>query len=278
MTQNNTIFGRLYKKLEKTKLGIGLRRIFIGDIEYQLFRINQYNISTAILHQKTFGPFKNLYAGKDVAIIACGPSLNDYQDIPGVIKIGVNRAIRKPNINLDYLFLNDGGSTFSREEMDEFNNYNVGKCQKFYGLFPRQDHLADLIISESDAIKANALRYHMDMLPNIFGWQSEFTLDIGTQTLGGLGTVVMSALQFAMWTNPRRLFLVGCDCSSGGAHFYKDTKPQFLDTAPLIERYKEFKRFAHIYYPDTEIISVNPVGLKGLFKDWNQKDGEPMPE
>ena len=27
------------------------------------------------------------------------------------------------------------------------------------------------------------------------------------------------------------------------------------------------KKFAEVYYPETEIISVNPIGLKGLFRD-----------
>jgi len=27
------------------------------------------------------------------------------------------------------------------------------------------------------------------------------------------------------------------------------------------------KKFAALHYPDTEIISVNPVGLKGMFHD-----------
>ena len=31
--------------------------------------------------------------------------------------------------------------------------------------------------------------------------------------------------------------------------------------------WKELKRFAEVYYPTTEIISVNPVGLRGMFKD-----------
>ena len=35
---------------------------------------------------------------------------------------------------------------------------------------------------------------------------------------------------------------------------------------PLYD-WKKMKEFAELYYPDTEIISVNPVGLKGLFKD-----------
>lgn len=35
----------------------------------------------------------------------------------------------------------------------------------------------------------------------------------------------------------------------------------------LKEHFLEMKRFAQMHYPETEIISVNPVGLKGVFKD-----------
>ena len=35
----------------------------------------------------------------------------------------------------------------------------------------------------------------------------------------------------------------------------------------LVEPWKRLKLFANKLYPGTEIISVNPVGLKGLFKD-----------
>ena len=31
--------------------------------------------------------------------------------------------------------------------------------------------------------------------------------------------------------------------------------------------YARIKMFARLYYPDTEIISINPVGLRGLFRD-----------
>ena len=35
----------------------------------------------------------------------------------------------------------------------------------------------------------------------------------------------------------------------------------------LKEDYKLMKEFAGLHYPETEIISVNPVGLKGIFKE-----------
>ena len=32
-----------------------------------------------------------------------------------------------------------------------------------------------------------------------------------------------------------------------------------------VKGYQEIKKFAEQLYPDTEIISINPVGLKGVF-------------
>jgi len=34
-----------------------------------------------------------------------------------------------------------------------------------------------------------------------------------------------------------------------------------------IEGYRKLKTYVARYYPDTEIISVNPVGLRGMFQD-----------
>ena len=39
----------------------------------------------------------------------------------------------------------------------------------------------------------------------------------------------------------------------------------------LLSKWKEIKEFADIYYPDTKIIVINPVGLKGVFTDIYQK-------
>ena len=38
-----------------------------------------------------------------------------------------------------------------------------------------------------------------------------------------------------------------------------------------IKNWKKLNFFANRYYPDTEIISINPVGLKGIFKDIYQE-------
>ncbi len=90
--------------------------------------------------------------------------------------------------------------------------------------------------------------------------------DIASNPLCCYGSVALPSVQFALWTNPKKIYIVGCDCTLGG---YFDNQPQELDfnTQLIIEGWEKIKEFRDIYYPETEIISVNPVGLKGLFKD-----------
>lgn len=253
-------------KLIKTRFYTALMTLAHGDLEYRIMRINQFNLSTAKMHEKTFAPFKNKFAGKEVAIIACGPSLNNYTPLPNTINIGVNRSYKHPNLKIDYLFLQDA-SSWSREEMQSINSYNQDACIKFYGIACERLHndFPAWIVSESDALEANALRYRTSNAELVIGIEPTLPLDISTQPLAEFNSVVFSAIQFALWTNPKRIYLVGCDCSTNG-HFYETTIPNTID--PLVKRgYQSLKKFAAAFYPDTEIISINPVGLKGLFKD-----------
>lgn len=75
------------------------------------------------------------------------------------------------------------------------------------------------------------------------------------------------AIQFALWTNPKTIYLVGCDCSSG--HYDGSGSESNLEY--LIEPWKKLKKFRDIWYPLTKIVSVNPVGLKGIFEDLYQE-------
>lgn len=49
-------------------------------------------------------------------------------------------------------------------------------------------------------------------------------------------------------------------------NFNKNDK-NFLIPDQVIKAYKQFKQFSNKYYPDVEIISINPVGLKVIFKE-----------
>lgn len=226
----------------------------------------QINLSTCFMHQSTFPQFKEIHRGQDICIVASGVTADKYTPVEGRIHIGVNRSFQIGNyrIPMDYVFLQDySGKT--KEYIDELDEYRADECQKFYGLTLEWVYSPERVIPESHAIKANALRYRT-AYANIEGFTQEFAYDISTRPLACFGSVVFPALQFALWTYPRKIYLVGCDCTTSG-YAYNPKEQNFLVPAQIITAYKKFKIFAHKYYPDVEIINVNPVGLKGLFKE-----------
>ena len=235
------------------------------DLKQYINRNTEKKLSTAFMHQKTFTKFKGINTGKDIVILATGPSLNDFKPINNAIYIGVNTAYLYKKVKLDYFFIQDFSGLHNH--IQNINEYTGNNCEKFYGLTTEFDSQWNRVVPESHSISAKALRYRTDWENDIKTFQCRFAYDISTQPLGCFGSVVFPALQFALWTNPKRIYIVGCDCSNTG-HFDKSKSDNL---SYLIEPWKKFKEFVQIYYPETEIISVNPVGLRGLFTDIDQK-------
>ena len=225
------------------------------------------------LHNKVFPKFKNFYNNRDVVIIAGGPTVNDYVPIEGAINIAVNRSFLYNKVSFDYLFIQDYQAILAfPNELKEFAANNK-TTNIFYGYFtPEED---SYLIPESIAIRDNAYRYYARSRwlerEEVFPFKNDFSYDLSAQPLQCYGSIAFPAAQFALWTNPKRIYLVGCDCTTNG-HFVKSNlKPKDELGVPfVIQGWKKFKNFANRYYPDTEIICVNPVGLKGVFKDLYQ--------
>ena len=244
-------------------------------------RMIQTNLSTMQMHQRTFLPFKSLHTGEDVVIVATGPTVKNFIPIPGCKYISVNHAFLDERIEFDYAFAIDYYSV--GKVLPQLNAYRKGKCVKFYGLHKEclDDEIVNKwglceenrLIPESDAIAAGALRFRTDFVP-YFGYDWRPTYDISSEPLCTMGSTAFIAMEFALWTNPRRIYIVGCDCSQSG-HFYNEGLTQISSYeksksdvySGMVESWRKIKKFAARYYPGTEIVSVNPVGLKGLFKD-----------
>ena len=239
------------------------------DILRGVARLN----SIAFLHQKTFGEFKNCHQGKDIVIIGAGPTVSKFKPIPDCIYIGLNRACMLANIKFTYLF------TIDKIGIDKlYPEFASVDCLKFVG---DQNNGPAYQIPESEIAKmGNVRRYKTEV--GLYS-SSHFTPDIATEPLGNFNTVSLHAMQFALFTNPRRIYIVGIDCTSNG-HF--DEKKESVrifhqrikargennetQANQSVEFWHQLKKFADIYYPETEIVSVNPVGLRGLFKDLDQ--------
>jgi hypothetical protein len=220
----------------------------------------------AAVNTSAFENYKNAHSNMDIVLLATGPTLNRYNPLANSIHIGVNDAFKYEKVKLDYYFLCDAKDALKYEkpkvEVEDIINLD---CKKFLGtraIIP--NHFYEP--SESFFAPSNASRFYFAENKEINIFQ-----DIRFHPTAAFSSVAFPALHFALFTNPKRIYLVGCDVSSDG-YFTNEVQSVSLETMrtslkQIMLGYRKFKEFAVRWYPKTEIISINPVNLKGMFKD-----------
>lgn len=213
-------------------------------------------------HKGSFSEFKYCHTGESIVIVATGPTMRYYSQIPNIPHIGVNSAFRNRDIKLDYYFTTDYMD--KHPWFEELKNYNF---IKFFGQYSIGTYREQFQVPERIILENHGRRFFQ-------GAPSEdIHLDIEYYPLMGFYSITFQAIHFALYTNARRIFLVGCDCSAGG---YFDGSKQIVDASRSLpgwlRGYHKVKDFTERFYPETEIISINPVGLRGLFHDVYTED------
>ena len=237
-------------------------------INIQREEIAQLNVvvQAQTLHPTVFSKYRDSFKGQDVVLVCTGPSAKKYKPIPDAIHIGVNGAIYLKDLHLDYLFVQD--NTINQKHNEtlniDINNYEPDSCQKFYGVIPplKLSQIEKLIarIPLSYSNNPNVKQYLLSET-RLCNW----AYDISREPIADYLGTAFSAMQFILYCNPKRIYLVGCDCSSGYA--YND-KENFIPVTGQEKVWRNHvKPYTDLYFPNTEIISINPVNLKGLFKD-----------
>ena len=227
----------------------------------------QYNFhvnKVFVQHQKVFPQFKYKHTNQDIVIVGSGPSLNFYSGLDKALHISLNLAFRYPKIKFDYAFTCDrlGGERVGVNFIEELSNYD---CIKFFGKYIHEEHLS--VPEKYDDNIRNIYHYYgsarfgigMPLIDNLIH------SDLTTAPLMDYHSIVFAAFNFALFTNPQRIYLVGCDTALNG-HYDGLAQPHLV-ISEIIEGCKKIKQFSANYYPEIEIISVNPVGLKGIFED-----------
>jgi len=208
-------------------------------------------------HKASFSEFKGCNRGKTVVMAATGPTLNYYTQIVGAPHIGVNASFLKERLALDYYFI----THYNLQWCEKLKEYDF---QKFFNVGIRSRKSKDQI-PESVIEDNNGRRYFgLPMTPF-----TQIHTNIEYYPLMSFDSIVFQAIHFALYTRPKKLMLVGCDCAATG-HFDGLPTGPFVEQVQIpqwIEGYKNVKKFVSLHYPDLEIVSVNPVGLRGMFRD-----------
>lgn len=231
---------------------------------------NSVSMAANLCNRETFLPLKNICNGEKLVICGAGPSLAKYQPIEDAKHIALNRALLFDRIKYDYFFADDWPaiSFFS----DKIVKYD---CEKFLGYIC--GYTGPACIPESFRISSGAKKFYLDSYMTNSA-RSQLVLDIDKMPISNQYNMGLEIMQIALFMNPSKIYLVGIDANSNG-HFTEkglsnDTvawlnkgQKRYIDFESVKDKWNEIKTFAEAYYPETEIISINPVGLKGLFKD-----------
>lgn len=241
----------------------------IIDISAEIMRFQMGKLENAVSWQpevvktntEAFMGFKEVNVGKEIVLLATGPTASRYIERKNVLHIGVNTT-PVLNIPLDYYFAHDNRA-FNKITIEN----TVERCGSGEMFFGRLAYRLAYTRSEIDVYNIKKSVNIHQYFVNAPCMTDDLVKEICQHPLTDYYSIVFSALQFALYTHPARIYLVGCDVSGKLEHFYEASDVVVPHAKYFKLGYGLLKRFAEIYYPDVEICSINPIGLKGLFKD-----------
>ncbi len=249
----------------------------INNLQRKIMTVERLRpeIQAAVLHPATFGEFKGVNQGRNFVLCGSGPSILCFNSsmIGNCKYCGVNSSVKKEDIDFDYLFCQD--NHFEKGKNECINEYNNGKCIKFYGkVEARRATELDSNIGLQRLYRCSTHTHQLpfqDILttkarPYILSeYMGQMPYNIECEPVADIGGTIFSAMQFALFTNPKRIFLLGCDHTSG--YFY-DQQFRMFDASFQANVWVRFIiPYVQKNYPNIQIFSINPVGLKGLFRD-----------
>lgn len=261
-----------YNKIDKSDKKIQKQIREFKKPLYDFIRYTEIMYEAKATHETIFPKYKNILRGKDVVIIGNGPTLDKWIPIDDCIQMGVNSSIFLEKLKLNYLFWQDYDLTYIQKLKELLKKRKDINCKLFVGMH-YNPKVTPIPLYEIEALKAEPYFFYEGIIcPDFFPWP--FTIDISQKPFFFYYSTIFIALQFALYTHPKKIFIVGCDCNTVGHHsgYVHGGDPQDDPFTPqkcelLKDGWIRFKSFASRLYPDIEIISINPLGLKGLFHD-----------
>lgn len=219
-----------------------------------------------VQHQKVFPKYKGINRGRTVVAVGTGPTLDYYNPISGAVHMGMNNAIYREDIKYDYYFnahYDDQSEELFKKVLEQDD------LVKFFVIYYRsKDTFIPEYLREQKGVETIYVdSYDYDLYGSRFENARKFVfpLDISVSPIKSYGTTFYGMFQFALWTHPEKIYIVGADCSKGYARCANDAS--VIDHSWMVRPWRKLAEFAKMNYPDIEIIALNPVGAKGIFKD-----------
>jgi len=242
-----------------------IKKILVGIEDKQVKMTRQQYVANAVvaLHSQVFPPFKNKHKGQAAVLLASGPTLNNYTPIKDAVHVGVNTLPDFKAVSLDYYFCIDFRAI---QKLETLYQFMASKYVKFFGQhadYPQiplgnldKWHVPDSFVEKLE----NAHLFYFSQ------YDTSICKDVETMPLRCYNSsCVFTALDFILYAGFSKIYLVGCDCSFAG-HFNGE-KQEADPSNQFLRGWRIVRDHVRIFYPDVEVISINPVGLKGMFRD-----------
>jgi len=205
--------------------------------------------------------FDRIHEGMTAILFATGLSVKEYEPIEGhedFIKMGVNRIYDYPDIlgQLDYYVF---GSDYNK---DDEHRANIDKICSTMDCVTLASAWRDGDITKRGNIFPEQAK-EIGAIPFENNNKGSFATDVSKYRMFGQ-TIIFPALQLILYTGINTLYLVGVDCGVTLAKYGEPTGNQ-----QFVIWWKQVKKWManSEEYRDVKVISVNPVGLKGVFDD-----------
>lgn len=196
---------------------------------------------------KHFAKYKNKFIDVPVAVImGSGKTLNEYKKIDNAIHICVKAAAKVGYA--DFIICHDLTHDKYEDVADEVFN-NPCKYEKFFGIGTWNYKQPEFISKKYPEIK------YFDSTQNPY-------IDIENHGLWDNGSSIFPAVHFALYAGFQKIYLVGCDCTN---LYFSENVTVKSNLSYLVNFWIKFKEWAYKHYPNTTIMSINPIGLIDIF-------------
>jgi hypothetical protein len=226
---------------------------------------------------KTFEDLKDLHFGCEGVLLGSGPSLaisaervKKLQEL-GVLVYGNNHSMfceEKIGLSIDYHVIGDKMMFHYEPIFKNYLKYNPNK-QKLLALNNEQFYfsLPKMYKISKSEFEETFVKVPCDKTTVKFKINGEENTGWSPMNL----TSLESTIQIMLYCGIKKIYLAGVDCSPDGNMFYtygnkgsKDPRNSYLHMKKV---WIGIKPYLKKFWPDVEVFSINPVGLKGLFKD-----------
>lgn len=233
----------------------------------------------------SFEDLKDLHLGSDGVLIGSGPSLVESTkkikelQSSGAIIYGNNHAMfseDKLKFSLDYHLIADRMMFNIEPIFKNYLDYNP-KNKKLVALYDEvfYSNIAKRYKINKEEFESNFIKVPCVKTYTLHGAQTLIPFMINGQKNPGWKpmclTSLESTIQVMLYSGIKNIYLAGVDCSSNGNIFYKYGAEKTKDPRNSYTHMKGFwigiKKYIHSFWPGVNVFSLNPVGLKGLFKD-----------